>query len=188
MAYKNSKQKNSLLSAIFYYGKVIIVTIVVMAVIRFFIFPSSISGSSMENTIHDKDYVLVSAQSYKLFKGKPKRGDIVIFPVIQKDGEPVPGKGKNQENYIKRVIGVAGDRITVHGGNVYVNGKKIKEKYIKDGKTDGEIIDIKIPNGEVFVMGDNRLNSEDSRIIGTVPIDIIEGKTIIRVYPDPVIF
>lgn len=183
-----TNKKKKVLAGALYYGRVIITTLILIALLKFFLVPTIINGSSMENTLHNKDYVFVSAQSYKLLGGSPKRGDIIVFPVIEKGGTPIPGTGKKQENYIKRIIGIPGDTISIKKGKVYVNGKCKKENYIKDGITDGEIIGLKVPKNQVFILGDNRLDSEDSRVLGTVPQKLIKGKAILRIYPKPKIF
>lgn len=182
---EEKSKRNKGIDNLVYLGKIVLLSLAIIFVMKFFLLPTVISGPSMENTLQNHDYIFVSAQSYKFLKGTPEYGDIIVFPVVRKDGEIVPGKGKNQENYIKRVIGLPGDIITIKDGKVYINGKKKNETYIKDGVTDGGIADYKVPKDQVFVMGDNRLNSEDSRMIGTVPIEIIRGKAIVRIYPHP---
>lgn len=148
------------------------VVIVVTMVLTFLIKPTLVKGESMEPTLQNNNYLLASTQSYKF--GSPKRGDIVIFPHKESDGK--------KKLYIKRVIGLPGDSVVVESGSVWINGKLKKESYIKE-PTEGSPIRIVVPEKEVFVMGDNRNNSFDSRMFGTVPINKIEGKIFLRLYP-----
>lgn len=152
----------------------VIVGLVALAVITL-VKPIVVQKTSMEPSLHQNDYLIVSKQAYNVF-GDPERGDIVVFPHTT---------GDLTELYIKRVIGLPGERITISGGKVYINGMELTESYTMDGVTSGELKDYLVPEGEVFVMGDNRLVSIDSRSkeVGCVDIDTITGKAILRVYP-----
>lgn len=146
----------------------LIIIVVILAIFLTFFKSVSVSGSSMEDTLHDGDYLLTSKRSYNI--GEPERGDIVIFP-------------HGAQLFIKRIIGLPGDKLDIQDGAVYLNGKQLTESYIKKGaKTYGDI-HITIASGEVFVMGDNRENSTDSRIIGTVKISDITSKVLFRYWP-----
>jgi signal peptidase I len=87
-------------------------------------------------------------------------------------------------DYIKRVIGVPGDKIDIKDGHVYINGEKLDEKYAK-GETHKQLLDFPktVPPNTVFVLGDNRQNSRDSRIIGFIEYDRIKGKAVLRIWP-----
>ncbi len=94
--------------------------------------------------------------------------------------------GINKVSYIKRVIGVASDHVYIdEDGNVFVNDVKLEENYLNDGTTNrnGKYIDVIVPEGSVFVMGDNRLHSMDSRYFGCVPLEEIEGYVEAKVWP-----
>lgn len=94
--------------------------------------------------------------------------------------------GIGKRSYIKRIIGLPGDHILIaEDGNVYRNNEKLEEPYLKDGWTNklGEYFDLVVPDGTVFAMGDNRLESRDSRAFGCIPIDKIDGYVITRVWP-----
>ncbi len=94
--------------------------------------------------------------------------------------------GINKVSYIKRVIGLEGDHIYIsETGQVYRNGIKLDEPYLRDGTTSrtGKYINVEVPKGSVFVMGDNRLESKDSRVFGCVPIEKVNGYVICRVWP-----
>lgn len=137
--------------------------------------PIIVKKTSMEPTLYENDYLMISKQAYNIF-GEPRRGDIVVFP---------HDEGATTELYIKRVIGLPGEKVTITGGLVYINGNQLEEDYSKDGITPGEVKDYLVPEGKVFVMGDNREVSIDSRSeeVGSIDIDEITGKAIFRVYP-----
>lgn len=143
----------------------------------FFVQPHEIKGNSMEPNFHNNEYILTDKISYKF--GEAKRGDVVIFKAPM-----------NQEvDYIKRVIGLPGDKIKVQKGYVYVNGKQIQEPYLKDlttllpGSSLQEGVEITIPENHLFCMGDNRPHSSDSREFGPVPYNLIIGKALFRYWP-----
>lgn len=154
--------------------KSIAIAVIIAFVIKMFIFDTTyVVGSSMYPTLHNEDRLFTNKIGY--FIDAPKRGDIVI---IKAPDDP-------QKDYIKRVVGISGDEVEVKNGHVYVNGKVSIENYTQKGiKTHGDIA-IKVPEGQIFVMGDNReLNaSKDSRYFGTVSIDSIKGKAIFRYFP-----
>jgi len=153
---------------------IIIVVLVAVCIITL-VKPIIVKKTSMEPTLYENDYLIVSKQAYTLF-GDPERGDIVVFP---------HDEGGVTELYIKRVIGLPGEKITITGGMVYVDGVPLEERYTMDGVTQGEIKDYLVPAGKVYVLGDNREVSVDSRSeeVGCVDIDDITGKALIRVYP-----
>lgn len=145
--------------------------ITVAAVILFTTFiarPSRVVGPSMQDTCHNGDLVILWELNYN-----PARGDIVV---VDKDN-PL------HENLIKRVIGVGGDHVQVQDGTVTVNGQQLSEPYVKESKWSGSNVDLVVPEGQVFLMGDNRNNSEDSRAIGPVDSGSIMGKVVLRIFP-----
>ena len=151
----------------------------IVAAIMVFIKPTIVKESSMESTLHENDYLFVNRQAY-LTADHPDYGDIIVFQShIQRDD------GKGEKLLIKRVIGVENDVIDIHDGVVYRNGKALEEPYTKEGYTEGDISNYKVSENEVFVMGDNRRVSLDSRSseVGTVSEDSIVGKAFIRLYP-----
>lgn len=153
--------------------KDIVIVIVVVVIIGFFIKPIIVDGNSMVPTLHSKDYVIINKQAYNF--GEPERGDIVVFPHLEGSGET--------RLYIKRVIALPGDHLEINNGNVYLNGKEQSEDYIpEEAQTEGNI-DYVISDGEIFVMGDNRENSSDSRYFGTVAIEDVTGKVFFRLLP-----
>jgi signal peptidase I len=131
----------------------------------------------MLDTLNENDYLIVSKQAY-LIKD-PGYKDIVVFKSnLTTDN----GKAKL---LIKRIIGVPGETIEIKDGIVYINGKQLLEDYTKEAFTTGTIDPMIIPEGKLFVMGDNRGNSADSRDerIGLVDFETIYGEAIFRLYP-----
>ncbi|GIW63657.1 MAG: signal peptidase I [Patescibacteria group bacterium] len=148
-------------------------------IIHFYVFtPHRIQGQSMYPTFNDGENIITSKIHYKVFN--IRRGDVVVFTRMDKP---------EHDMLIKRVIGLPGDEILIEDGEVYLNGKKLIEPYIDsytniDGS--GAVIEgvpYKVPANSVFVMGDNRLNSQDSRVFGAININTIEGKVVFRYFP-----
>ncbi len=158
--------------------KTVSTAVVSAMIIMQFVVPTNVYGGSMEPTFLHKDYLLISRQAYA-GRRVPQRGDIIVFESELKDEN-----GSNKV-LIKRVIGLPGDRIAVNSGRVYINGKLIEEDYLKDDYTTGKIMPMKVPEGQYFCMGDNRVRSRDSRdvSVGTIHEDKIIGKVFFRVYP-----
>jgi signal peptidase I len=156
----------------------IAIAVVIAIVILQFIKPTIVKEHSMENTLHPNDYIFLSKQAYNL-GGEPTRGDIVVFrsSLESEDG--------TMKNLIKRVIAVEGDTVEIHDGVVYVNDNAIDEPYIKDGYTDGQMPEITVPKDDLFLLGDNRQSSRDSRdpSVGFIPESKLIGKAVFRVFP-----
>jgi len=132
-------------------AKDIAIVVVVVLAVTFFIKPIVVKKTSMLPTLQENNYLLIYKQAYRF--GSPKRGDIVVFPVKTDEGK---------ELFIKRVIGLPGDRIDIKDGQVYVNNKKQDQSYTEDGYTTGEVKDYTVKKGHLYVMGDNRVVSIDS--------------------------
>jgi signal peptidase I len=131
-----------------------------------------IPSESMVPTLRIGDRVLVNKFIYRF--AQPARGDIIVF-------ESVEGGG---EDLIKRVVGVPGDKISVRGGRLLVNGEPQREPYVYKKYPDrSSAAPTTVPEDHVFVMGDNRANSRDSRYFGTVPEKKIEGEAFLRFWP-----
>lgn len=148
----------------------IILALVLFFAINFITARIRVDGSSMEPNFHNGDYVIVNRLAYQM--GDIQRGDVVVFPYPRNP----------EEDYIKRVIGLPGDRVAVYGGLVYVNGTPIEEPYIASPAIE-DLSERVVPDGFVYVLGDNRNASSDSRSWGPLSIEEIIGKAIFRYYP-----
>lgn len=151
----------------------IIITLLIslILILGFFlnnIFIAVVDGSSMEDTIHHGDVLIINKKSYSTTS--PKRYDIVnIYAPCKYD------------NFlVKRIIGLPGDTIEINNSEVYVNGDKIYESYIKEEMNLPYYLKLKIPKDKFFVMGDNRNISLDSRYFGLVQGTDIQGKAIFK--------
>ena len=159
--------------------KDIIIAITIVIIITLVIKPTIVKESSMEPTLYENNYLFVNKLAYKT-KDHPDYGDIIVFKSeLEKDD----GSGKKM--LIKRVIAVENDVISIKDGQVYRNGEALDEPYTLEGYTTGDISDLKVPENQVFVMGDNRSISLDSRSedVGTISEDSIMGKAFIRLFP-----
>ena len=132
----------------------------------------------MQPTFYSNDYVIVSRQAYNLF-GDVERGDVIVFKsdLVDENGE--------QKHLIKRVIAVGGDTIEIRDGYVYLNGEMLDEPYVAEEGISGEMGSVTVEEGKMFVMGDNRRVSQDSRSpeLGQVEESSIVGKVVLRIYP-----
>lgn len=152
--------------------------------------PHQVNGSSMYPNLHDGEFLLTDKLTYK-FKS-PQRGDIVVFTAPSQAHCPV---GLNCD-FIKRIIGIPGEKIKVERGQIYINGEKLTEPYenlVKgtNGGSSGnsflaEGVERIIPEGQYVVMGDNRPGSSDSRDWGTIKKNAIIGKAWLRYWPPTV--
>jgi signal peptidase I len=131
-----------------------------------------IPSESMVPTLEVGDRVFVNKFIYRFTE--PERGDIVVF-------ESVNG---GEEDLIKRVVGVPGDEVEVRSGTLLVNGEPQNEPYLnRENPDDSFFGPSRLSEGEVFVMGDNRANSADSRVFGPLPVENIEGEAFMRFWP-----
>jgi signal peptidase I len=162
---------------------------IVLAIKAWVVNPYRIPSSSMEPTLHCakpdsgcearfSDRVLACRFCYHFWS--PQRGDIIVFktPALAKKRCGAGG------TFVKRLIGLPGDRWEERGGFVYINGKKLNEPYVQPSRRDARTINtIKIPPGHYFMMGDNRSSSCDSRAWGTVPKKNLIGKVFATYWP-----
>lgn len=156
----------------------IVIALVIAGLILVFFKPIVIQQESMQPNFYANDYVIVSKQAYKLF-GEVEHEDVIIFKSSLLDASG------REKNLIKRVIGLPGDTIEISGGYVIRNGEVIQEAYVAEQAMSGEMEKITVEEGKVFVMGDNRRVSQDSRSpeVGQVSQDDIVGKVVLRILP-----
>ncbi len=160
-----------------------ILEVIVFAVgIFFFVYllimrPHKIKGASMHPNFPDSEYLLTEKVDYYLHE--PVRGDVIVFkPPVSEDDE-----------FIKRIIGLPGESVRVSGGRVYINDKILKESYLKpevftgDGTFLPEGEGFTVPEGQYFVMGDNRPHSSDSRAWGPISKKSISGRAWLIYWP-----
>lgn len=153
----------------------ILVALVIVLILTSVIKPTIVKESSMEPTLYENHYLIINKMAYKM--GDEERGDIIVFEseLENEDGE--------KKLLIKRIIGLPGETVTVKDGEVYIDGLLLEEDYLKDGITPGEIDNCRVPEGQLFVMGDNRVVSIDSRELGCIGEDTVMGKAVLRLYP-----
>lgn len=152
----------------------IVLTVLMFLVIRLAVQNFNIDGHSMEPSLHDTELILVDKWTYRFHQ--PTRGDVVVFVA-----PPNPS-----QDYIKRIIGLPGDVITIQDTRVFVNGKQLNEFYVKpqnQGDPYPPFTNRIIPPGAYFVLGDNRNGSSDSRDWGCVPQNNIIGRAALVYWP-----
>ena len=164
------------------WAKAIVIAFVLAVLSRQFIYtPTTVYGESMSPTFHKGDVVIV-----RKLNGI-HRSDIIVFDAPDSELD---------ERYIKRVIGVPGDSIEVKDDLLYINGELVEEPYLQENKRKASLGYFtenftlhdytgksKVPEGYLFVMGDNRLISKDSRLLGFIDEDKVIGQVVFRVYP-----
>lgn len=153
----------------------------------FYIPPSG----SMRPTVEDHDRVIVSRLAYRL--GGPRRGEVVVLDPDGPDDGSVPwrlaravlqsvGLSQPSTHYLKRVIALSGQTVEGRQGEVLVDGEVLVERYIAEPGRD-DFGPVRVPDGHVWVMGDNRNHSSDSRSFGPVPIEHLVGPAVVLVWP-----
>ena len=156
-----------------------------------------IPSASMEPTLRSGDRVLVEKVSFRF--GEPERGDVVVFErevdttlpeedsftddisngIRELFGFPTEGT----QDFIKRVIAVEGETVEVREGVLYINAQPVDEPYLPEGIGTTDFPEYTVPDGEIFVMGDNRGNSDDSRSFGGFPAEDVIGRAFVLIWP-----
>lgn len=173
-----TKSKNELLNFIWETIKVIVISLAIILPIRYYLVqPFFVKGASMESNFEDGDYLLVDEISYRF--SEPDRGDVIVFRYPE----------DKSQFFIKRIIGLPLETVEVKNNKVTIynegnpNGEALKENYLDKGQeTLGNMI-LRLDKNEYFVLGDNRLQSSDSRRWGPVGRSLITGKVFLRAWP-----
>src|SRR5436305_5617071 len=150
-------------------------SVLIAVILIVFIYqPVKVEGTSMMPTLTDQERIFINKFTYHFGLGDIERGDMVVFwfPL-----DP-------QKSYIKRVIGIPGDRVSIDAGQVYLNGDPVNEQYVPEEYRDRVSWEAhRVPPGEYFVLGDHRSSSSDSRTWGFVKRDAIYGKAVFVYWP-----
>ncbi|HIE11993.1 MAG TPA: signal peptidase I [Desulfotomaculum sp.] len=150
----------------------LIIAVVLAILIRAFLFqPFYIPSSSMMPTLLQGDRIIVSKLSY--YFHPPERGDIIVFhfPLNKK------------KNYVKRLVGLSGETVQLSGGSLFIDGRRVPEPYLPPGTCFADYGPVKVPEDAYFMLGDNRMNSEDSRVWGFLDRELIVGKAVVLYWP-----
>jgi signal peptidase I len=159
-----------------------------------------IPSGSMVPQLQVRDRVVVSKISYRLHE--PRRGDIVVFDappqvaiarprpspnpvvrVVRSVAEAVGVVQPSAQEFIKRVIALPGETVEGRAGNVYVDGRLLEEPYLPAGAATSDFPPVRVGDGQLWVMGDNRPNSSDSRVFGPIERDTVVGRAVVTVWP-----
>lgn len=174
-------------------GLLLVALVVAVLIKTFLVQPFYIPSGSMIPTLEINDRVIVA----KVGTGDVERGEIVVFENPYADDAPVgfveaAGKAvlealgirtSPDDDLIKRTVAVGGDRIEIVANVVYVNGSPLDEPYLAAGSFMPDMPALVVPDGHLFMMGDNRSSSSDSRVFGPVPVDHVVGEAVVRIWP-----
>lgn len=150
----------------------VVIAIVLAVIIRMFVIePFYIPSGSMEPTLKEDDRIIVSKLNYHF--QEPKRGDVVVFKY------PLDP----QRNFVKRLIAVGGETVAIRNSRLYINNQPLPENYLPQGLRFADFGPKAVPAGSYFMLGDNRNNSDDSRVWGFLPEKLIVGKAVVIYWP-----
>lgn len=167
--------KRTVLGSLGHWVRDLMISVVLAVVVILFIYqPVKVEGTSMMPTLDDQERIFINKFVYRFHFDNVERGDTVVFWF---PGDP-------SKSYIKRVIGMPGDRVEVVDGKVIVNGKALVENYVPpEFRDDSEMSERVVPPNQYFVLGDHRSSSNDSRAWGMVPRRYIYGKAVFIYWP-----
>lgn len=154
----------------------ILAAFIIAIIVLCFFRPTVVNQESMVPTFKEKDNLILARQAYR-FGSDVERGDVIVFSTNMQT------EAGTQKNLIKRVIALPGEVISAKDGYVYINSKKIDEPYLNEQGVTSDFEPIVVPDGKVFVMGDNRAVSLDSRAFGSIDKENIMGRVIFRIFP-----
>jgi signal peptidase I len=163
------------LGSVAYWARDLLLSVIIAIIVILFLYqPVKVEGTSMMPALTDQERIFINKFVYRFNIGDIQRGDMIVFWYPYD-----PSK-----SYIKRVVGLPGDKIQVERGTVIVNGKSLQEAYVPDEYRDDLSMPLKaVPEDEYFVLGDHRSSSNDSRSWGTVPRRDIYGKAVFVYWP-----
>lgn len=171
---QSERPRSAVIATIAWFRDLMLSVLIAVLIILFLYRPVKVEGTSMMPSLYDQERLFINQFSYKFGLGNIQRGDTVVFWYPE---EP-------STSYIKRVIGLPGDTVSVDDGYVIVNGKKLVENYIPpEYRDDRSYPPVVIPPGQYFVLGDHRISSNDSRAWGLVPRNYIYGKAAFVFWP-----
>jgi signal peptidase I len=170
-----TSNRRSLLGTLVHWARDLVFSVVLAVIVILFLYqPVKVEGTSMMPTLDDQERIFINKFVYRFHFSSVDRGDTVVFWF---PGDP-------SKSYIKRVIGVPGDRVEVDHGTVIVNGQALVEQYVPSEFRDDNSMPAKtIPQDQYFVLGDHRSSSNDSRSWGMVPRRYIYGKAVFIYWP-----
>lgn len=176
---RRKDKEKSVKSEVFAWVRDIAIAVVAALLISRIITPTIVQEHSMEDTLQNHNYLILLRTAYK-FGSEPQYGDIVVF-----QSDLVNEENGKDKLLIKRVIAKGGDTVAIRDGVVYRNGEALDEPYTKDGYTNGAMDETLVPDGSLFLCGDNRLVSLDSRSeqVGFVEEERLIGKAVFRLFP-----
>ena len=180
-------------------GVLVLAVVVITSVLRAFVAQAFyIPSLSMAPQLEVQDRIVVSKLAYRLHD--VRRGDVVVFDAPPEREEPEPDKpllsravravleGVNvvkpaTTEYVKRVVGLPGEQVAARGGNLYINDRLLVEPYLPDDRRTEDFEPVAVPEGRLFVMGDNRPSSDDSRAFGPIERSSVLGRVVVKVWP-----